>query len=211
MKALTRGLVFTALCMTAPSVFAGTIAITTTPSSVFSNTGTWTLGWSFSVNSAISVTALGAFDANSDGLNVAHDVGIWNAQGSLLASATVPSGTVGTLDSGYRFVSIAPLALTAGSTYYVGAVYFVNDNDGWLQDPTTLVTAPQITFLSRQYESSGGSLVFPDLVGSGTTGYFGGNFEFGGSSVPEPSTIAMLAVGLGMALAFRRRIGIQRQ
>jgi hypothetical protein len=192
--------------MIAPAAFAGTIAVTTTPGGVFSNTGTYTLGWSFSVNSPISVTSLGAYDDGSDGLNVAHDVGLWDSVGNLLASATVPAGTAGTLDSGYRFVSISPLGLNAGSTYYVAAVYFSNDNDGWLQDPLTVVTAPQITYLSRQYEFSSGSLVFPDLAGSGTTGYFGGNFEFGGAAaLPEPASMALLAGGLGVLFAVRKR------
>jgi len=211
MKVLIRILLSSVICIAAPSIFGSTIAITTSPDNVATNTGTWTLGWSFSVNSSINVTALGAFDAGSDGLNVAHDVGIWDVSGNLLASATVPSGTAGVLDSGYRFVSISPLSLSAGSTYYVGAVYFVNDNDGWLYDPITLATAPQITYLSREFEYSGGSLVFPDIASAGTTGYFGGNFEFDTSStVPEPSTIALLAVGLGIVLFTRKRTGIQR-
>ena len=65
----------------ASPALAGTIAVTTTSDQVFSDTGTWTLGWSFVVNSPISVTALGAFDADGDGLNVAHDVGIWDSGG----------------------------------------------------------------------------------------------------------------------------------
>ena len=212
MRTVTLCLLCAAILIAAPSAFADTIAATTNPGEVFVNTGTWTLGWSFSVNSAISVTALGAYDANSDGLNVAHDVGIWDASGNLLASTTVPSGVGGTLDSGYRFNSISPLGLNAGSTYYVGAVYFSNDGDGWLQDPLTIVTAPQISYLSRQYEFSGGSLIFPDLAGSGSTGYFGGNFEFGSRSdaVPEPATFMLLATGLGIAFAARKRLAIVR-
>jgi hypothetical protein len=202
MKAFALALLTAALAAVHPAS-AATIAVTTTPSSIFSNTGNFTLGWSFLVNSDISVTALGAFDANEDGFNVAHDVGLWNSSGVLLASGTVPSGTGGTLDSSYRFVPITPIGLTSGSTYYVGAVYFSSDSDGWLQDPTTLITAPEISYDSRRY-TSGAILAFPTDAGSGSTGYFGGNFQFDTQAVPEPSTFGLLALG-GAILAVRRR------
>src|ERR1700693_727987 len=101
MKVLTWVFGYAVICIAAPAMFASTIAITTSADNVTVNSGTWTLGWSFSVNSSISVTSLGAYDASLYGLNVAHDVGIWDAAGDLLASATVPSGTAGFLDSGY--------------------------------------------------------------------------------------------------------------
>jgi len=193
------------LLASASLLSAGTLGVATSNDNVFVNTGTWTLGYSFLVNSAITVTGLGVFDDNSDGLNVSHDVGLWDANGNLLASTTVGAGTVAPLNGFYRMASISGVSLTAGNIYYVGSVNGI-DNDGWLQDPSSLVAAPEITYLSRQYEFSGGGLVFPDLVGSGSTGYFGGNFEFGTSTVPEPGSLLMLGSGvLAVAGAFRRK------
>jgi len=205
MKLSLRMILLAGLIASASLLSAGTLGVATSNDSVFVNTGTWTLGYSFLVNSPITVTGLGVFDDNSDGLNVSHDVGLWDASGNLLASTTVAAGTVAPLNGFYRMASISGVSLTAGNIYYVGSVNGI-DNDGWLQDPSSLVAAPEITYLSRQYEFSGGGLVFPDLVGSGSTGYFGGNFEFGTSTVPEPGSLLMLGSGvLAVAGAFRRK------
>ena len=205
MKLSLRMILLAGLIASASLLSAGTLGVATSNDSVFVNTGTWTLGYSFLVNSPITVTGLGVFDDNSDGLNVSHDVGLWDANGNLLASTTVGAGTVAPLNGFYRMASISGVSLTAGNIYYVGSVNGI-DNDGWLQDPSSLVAAPEITYLSRQYEFSGGGLVFPDLVGSGSTGYFGGNFEFGTSTVPEPGSLLMLGSGvLAVAGAFRRK------
>jgi len=205
MKLSLRMILLAGLLASASLLSAGTLGVATSNDNVFVNTGTWTLGYSFLVNSPITVTGLGVFDDNSDGLNVSHDVGLWDASGNLLASTTVAAGTLAPLNGFYRMATISGVSLTAGNIYYVGSVNGI-DNDGWLQDPSSLVAAPEITYLSRQFEFSGGGLVFPDLVGSGSTGYFGGNFEFGTSTVPEPGSLLMLGSGvLAVAGAFRRK------
>jgi hypothetical protein len=174
----------------------------------FMNEGTFTLGYSFQVNTAISVTALAVYDAGSDGLNVSHEVGIWDATGNLLASTSVAAGTVAPIRGDYRYATIPDLPLTAGNIYYVGSVNGM-DNDPFMLDPSSFLPAPGITYLSRRFENSGGGLVFPDLAGGGgNTGFFGGNFLFVDSAAtPEPSTLLMFSSGvMGLAGLLRRKI-----
>jgi uncharacterized repeat protein (TIGR01451 family) len=146
-----------------------------------------TIGWSFSVGAvSLQLTALGIYDHNGDGIEDAHPVGIWTAAGALLAQATVPAGTAGTLVGSYRYVTVAPLTLSAGQTYVVGT-YFgpVIDRCGSACGDASLVFGtetfdPRITFLqSRQNRAiiGGGSLAFPNLdAGVAGGAFFGPNF-----------------------------------
>jgi hypothetical protein len=164
----------------------------------------WNLGYSFTVMSAANVVSLGVWDDLADGLISSHRVGLWSSGGILLTSALVPSGTAGILDAGFRFVDIGPLALAVGQIYYVAATFNGPGDDTWTVDPSSLVMAPQITYDSRRYQF-GSALVFPDLAGSNTTGYWGGNIrlEEDTAAVPEPSSL--LLVGGGLALTRLRR------
>ena len=79
-----------------PAVHAQTPALSVSGGGFFGAT-TGTYGWSFTLSSTITVTDLGYFDFGGNGLNDAHDVGIWTSTGTLMVSATVPAGTAGTL------------------------------------------------------------------------------------------------------------------
>ncbi|OJW22004.1 MAG: hypothetical protein BGO49_14565 [Planctomycetales bacterium 71-10] len=170
-----------------------------------------TLGWTFTAESAVRVAALGYFDEAGDGLAEAHEVGIFDAGGTLLVSATVPSGAGGSLADGFRYVAIAPFVLSAG-TYTIGGAIGAAASDPVAYNVSGLASASPITIPTGagRYTEAGAytSLSFPDLVyppQAPYDGYFGPNFQF--TAVPEPSGLALLALGAagGLGLRWRRR------
>jgi hypothetical protein len=168
-----------------------------------SNGSYWTLGWSFSVNSQIDVTALGVYDSGQNGLTEDHAVGLWDASGNLLASTIVPAGG-GTLDNYFVFEPINGVVLDPGN-YVVGARMEDEAYNPFSVANPDITTAPEITYLINLYIDSGG-LDFPTGSLTGTVGYFGGDFQF--VPVPEPSQIefgALMLIGAA-GNAIRRRL-----
>ena len=86
-----------------------------------------TIGWQFDLSSPVKVTALGFLDRDGNMVD-SHPVGIWDAIGTLLASATVQAGDPKT--DGFLFRTIAPVVLPAGSGYVAGALPTINDTWG---------------------------------------------------------------------------------
>jgi hypothetical protein len=74
------------------AVQAQTAAIDFTSSSINGATSTTsTRGYEFNITSSVTVIGLSVFDELSDGLVEAHDVGLWDSSGTLLASTVVVS------------------------------------------------------------------------------------------------------------------------
>jgi len=173
-----------------------------------------TAGYGFEVNNTTTVTALGVWDEDSDGLGGAHDVGIWKASDqSLLCSVTVPAGTAGYLNGEYRYTDLgATVSLSPGTLYVIAANYTSSDN--WGDAVAADVGLPDSSIggwdwvspdVSPAYYISGlSSLTYPTSNWSGNegnSGYITANFL-----VPEPATMALMALGgLGLLLKRRRR------
>jgi Domain of unknown function (DUF4082)/PEP-CTERM motif len=162
----------------------------------------FTLGWEFEALSSITVNALGIYDVS--GLLDSYPVGIWDSSGNLIAETTVDSG--GTIVNQWIYDALAtPVTLTAGDDYYVGALYTTSDDPLVFPGSGTVTTTSNISYITSVY-AFGSSLSWPtSSVGFG--GYFGPNISATTSTIPEPSTWAMMLLGFaGLGLAgYRQR------
>ena len=133
---------------------------------------------------------------------------IWTSTGTFITSATVPAGG-GTLVNDFRYVSIAPTLLTAGS-YVISNYYSPTNQDPNTEFSTMVTTAPGVTY-GQALEGTTTGNIFPTFVLSGT-GVWGPNFQFTAATngVPETgSSCVLLASALatlfGLRFIFRIR------
>lgn len=184
-----------------PEAKAGQIALSFTGGSPLNDAPT--VGWRFTIAAPIEITGLGFFDVGGDGLIDSHQVAIWTNAGVLQGSATVPSGTVGTLDNGFRFTT-ASFVLAAGDYVIGGDKPTGADNhiSNVLLANTTL--AAGITYVENRYIFDGGAFSLPNLTfGPQERGYFGANFQF--TDVPEPATWGLVSIAWVVLVMLRRK------
>ena len=173
--------------------------------------GPYTLGWSFNVTSPITVTGLAVFQNNGVALLENHDVGIWNAAGGLVVSSTVLPSDPCSLDQGgfQDWCVVGVKAKLAPGTYTIGAVW--NNLLDPLIFPGTLagegitnVNGPGVVLVQNEF-IAGGVLTDPTNTTGDTMSYFGPNFTYSASTVPEPGTLVLLGSGLLGAVGVIRR------
>jgi PEP-CTERM motif len=121
-----------------------------------------------------------------------HDVGIFAVSDeSLPVDGTVPAGSGGTLLDGFWYTSVSPTVLPAGDYVIMLTMPRLN-NDTQTVSNTSETTSAPVTFETSAF-ASGSSLAYPTTSGALNDGIFGPNFAF--TSVPEPSTWAMMLLG----------------
>jgi hypothetical protein len=163
------------------------------------------LGWRFDVLQSVTVEGLGWFDENADGLQNAHQVGIWSPAGVLLVDTTVPAGTTTPLDGQFRTAAVTPIVLTPGNGYIVGGQSFALSTDSErlaCGNPDGISACfpvlaqtldPRVQWTAATF-STMSTFVRPAMVGVSSQGYYGPSFSV--QAIPEPSTfiVAMFAI-----------------
>jgi hypothetical protein len=160
-----------------------------------------TIGWGFTLASPVFVTDLGYFDGNS-GLVDPHPVGIWDSVGNLLATATVPSGTAATFVSGFRFVPITPVMLSAGA-FTIGGYANVTSPDPFRFEVPFITAVEGLSFGPVDLFTRADTLARPTTPADVFTqaGYFGPNFLVSTSAVvPEPGTVGITLLGIAIMM-----------
>lgn len=152
--------------------------------------GNWSLGWSFTVNQSVTVTALGFYDDLQNGLTEPHDVAIYDAQQQIVVSGQVVRGDP--LVSWWRWTQVQPVVLVPGVQYEIIAVTGA-ENYTWA--PVGFVADPQVNYLADAYHTplGGGVLAYPNRS-DGVVGDFGPNFLLT-SAIPAPGGAAIIGAG----------------
>lgn len=173
-------------------------------------------GFDFTVSSNTTVSALGWFDLDANGLTEDHLVAIFETSDLVtpVASATVNNAsalrgnsTGGTNSTGkFRYTDLlSSITLTAGTGYTIAGAFDFGDLPYY--GASSLTMASGVSFVQGRW---GDLLDQTDPFGNscGTVAacrYFGPNFEIAtATTVPEPTTLVLAAMGL-LGLGFRRR------
>jgi hypothetical protein len=184
------------------------------------------LGFQFTTNVPVSVTALGYFDFGHDGFMTAHDVGIFDASGNLLFLTQLSAGTINPLVGDFRYQAIAPFLLPGGQLFIIAGTTG-GELDPWAYgngfgaggppqfgtiagltvDPSISIAANAARFVPQ----SDNSLRNPTEHFSDYTLYAGPNFEIA-SAVPEPYTWILMLFGFAAIgfLGYRRTAGLEK-
>ncbi len=174
-------------------------AFTYTGGSTLSDSRPFTLGYAFTLSNAVTVNALGFW---AGGTLTSHRVAIWDIGGTMLTSGTVSAADP--LVANYRYDSVAPLSLAAGS-YVIGGEFF---NGNFPVSLTGLNNAASYGWTEDRYAGAGFTMPTSTSAGGyGQQGIAMVNFSIAqDAAVPEPATWAMMLIGFGgIGAAMRRR------
>jgi len=137
-----------------------------------------TIGWQFNVNSAVTVVAMAWHDDNRDGLERAHEVGIFAPDGSLISSThvTIPAGNGAALDGIWRVVPITPTVLGPGAGYIVGGFNGAGQSS-CLDFNVSQSVHPDLTYVDATFSSINGIFERPVNFSSANNGFYGVGFQ----------------------------------
>jgi hypothetical protein len=165
----------------------------------FANGFTGTLGWQFTANQNLTLTAFGIYNAGQP-ITTPHQVGLFDISGALLASGLVGPTSGDSMDGFFDFAPTASYNLLSGQPYIIGEL--LTADDFFYYAPSSITTDPGISYVQTQYDASNTpSLTFPsatDFPGNGY-GYFGPNFlveSTVATATPEPAASSAFAVFL---------------
>jgi hypothetical protein len=136
-------------------------------------------GWEFHSTADLTVTHLGLYDYEGDGLARRHEVAIWDISNSSepVAQQTVPAGKIAPIADSFRFVPIRPVKLSAFKSYAIVAFY---PDHGKIRNPDAKVEigkddtrlklkyAPHLEIHGQRQEWPQAKMAFPTIFKEGS-------------------------------------------
>ena len=187
-----------AMVMAQTPILAGFTPGTGPSGSFYGTAGGDVVGYQFTADMNMSLSHLGILIDPGDGvLDSSHDVGLWDAAGTLLAQASVSAS--GLIVGDFVYAEISPVAVVMGDRYTLGALYAESDSDSYWSAPAS-VSLNGISNTTAVFPASQDlGFVLPTGVSSNNLGRIGPNALI---QIPEPSSLMMVlglsALGLGL-------------
>ncbi|MBU0676843.1 MAG: PEP-CTERM sorting domain-containing protein [Verrucomicrobia bacterium] len=158
--------------------------------------GGWkTVGFSFSVSTAIDVTQLGFFGESLGGGDTPN-VYLHDVTG---ASTLRTASWIGGANAGWNYKAVTTVTLSPGNVYQVSAPLY------WTQvydDTSGFSFAPEISLVNFYRDDNVGGWTDDHITTVSTaTPYIGGNLQY--TVVPEPSALGLLLLGGTVAMVSR--------
>ena len=168
------------------------------------------LGMDFDVNFPISVTAMGVYDSNQDGISGTVTAVIYdrNTQQQVANTLTSFTGSAGSLINGSRFQNLASTVTLGLGQYSMVAWGYSNfePNGNWNIDNSYLSTENNggglISFVgTSRWDNATNS--YPTITASGlpTNCFYAGTFQY---VAPVPGAVWLLGSGLAGLMVMRR-------
>jgi hypothetical protein len=201
----------------ATPAFASYIALDSTRSSG-NQDFTGVLGMDFDVLTPITITALGAFDSDKNGIVGPISVGIFNRMTGSLVGTSASFNNIVSNGTYNLFNDIVDFVLDVGSYSIVAVGFSSSDKNGNSSDPyppgdrrgpTMDTGGGLISFVGGgRYGVSITSLTLPLITDLGPANrYDAGTFQFTAqfAAAPEPTSLALMGIALVTLIGSRRR------